>query len=188
LLRVRRGKREREGVMATAMEFDPSKMVAQRRDNLPDEWNRLTERVIGAAMEVHSLLGPGLREKFYELALLHELTKRGMRWAQQVPFRVIYKECDLGVQFVDTIVEDTVVLELKAAAVTEVDRAQLIGYLRFTGLPLGLLINFQVAHLRDGISRKINWPPADRTTVRSIRPPSSSVTSVIPSPSSVNRL
>jgi GxxExxY protein len=141
------------------MTFDPAKMSISREQQMPAEWNRLTERIIGAAMEVHSNLGPGLREKLYELAMLRELTLRGLRWAQQVPFRVVYKEHDLGLQLVDTIVEDLVVLEFKAASVTEVDKAQLVGYLRFTGLPLGLLINFHVPHLKDGITRKINWPP-----------------------------
>lgn len=168
------------------MTFDPSKMAPTRDHGVPDDWNKLTERIIGAAMEVHTHLGPGLREKFYEMALLHELTLRGMRWAQQVPFRVLYKEKDIGIQLVDTVVEDLVLLELKAALVTEVDRSQLVGYLRFTGLPLGLLINFHVAHLKDGISRKVNWPPKhDSGVVRAISPPSSSASSVLTSPPSV---
>jgi GxxExxY protein len=167
------------------MAFAPSKMTFREQpQSLPQEWNRLTERIIGAAMEVHTHLGPGLREKFYEHALLHELTLRGIKWDQQVPFRVLYKDKDLGIQLIDTVAEGLVILELKAATVTDVDKSQLVGYLRFTGLPLGLLINFHVARLREGIIRKINWPPKHEPgAVRIISPPSSesSVLSSAPS-------
>jgi GxxExxY protein len=115
-------------------------------------------------MEVHSHLGPGLREKFYEQAMVLELRRMGLRVGRQVPFRVFYKGEDLGIQTVDTVVEECVHLEFKAVAkVTETDLAQLVGYLRFTDLPLGLLINFNVASLRKGgIFRRINWPPKER--------------------------
>lgn len=142
------------------MSFDPDKMATLNPEGVPDELNRLSGTIIGAAIEVHTVLGPGLREQIYEAALVLELRRRGVSAARQTPFHVFYKDEALGLQVIDLVVESRVIVECKSvAAVTSVDQSQLLGYLRFTGLPLGLLINFNVARLKDGITRRVNWPP-----------------------------
>lgn len=139
------------------MGFDVSKVQGAAEGELPREWNELSHAVIGAAIEVHKHLGPGLRERIYELAMVCELKQRGLRVGQQVPFRVHYKGEDLGSQSIDLIVNDLVIVENKSVAeFTDVDEAQLLGYLRFTGLPLGLLINFNKPRLIDGVVRRVN--------------------------------
>jgi GxxExxY protein len=157
-------------------------MAAAGGDKVPLEWNALTRRIIGAAIEVHRHLGPGLREKFYEQAMVHELESIGLRVARQVPFRVEYKGKDLGVQVIDTVAESLVVLEFKSVErLSEIDHAQIIGYLRFSGLPLGLLFNFNVAQLKEaGVHRKINYPPAFRSRDLFVQSGSFSVPSVQP--------
>jgi GxxExxY protein len=145
------------------MGFDPTNMRTMGHGDLPPELNRLSERVIGCAMHVHSLLGPGLREKFYEQALALELGRCGLRADRQVPFKVLYAGEVLGEQCIDLVVESLIIVECKGVtALTEQDHAQLLGYLRFTGLPLGLLMNFHAVRLKDGLCRKINWPPVAR--------------------------
>ncbi len=125
-------------------------------DDVSPEWNRITESAIGAALEVHSHLGPGLLEKHYERALVHELTTRGLNVRAQVPIRLTYKGADIGEQCLDLIIEDLLVIELKSVdAVHDVHLAQLISYLTASGKPLGLLINFNVARLKDGLYRRV---------------------------------
>lgn len=160
------------------MEFDPDKMTVNRIPDLPEHLNDLSGRILAAAIEVHTVLGPGLREKIYEAALVVELRHRGIRSDRQAPFHVIYKEEDLGVQVIDLVVESQVIVECKSVtAVTDIDRSQLLGYLRFTGLHLGLLINFNVARLKEGITRRINWPPAPQPPALKITMSSSPVPS-----------
>jgi GxxExxY protein len=155
-------------------------MPDPQHPQIPAEINELTRRIIGAAIEVHKNLSPGLRENMYERALVRELTLAGLRVERQVPFHVHYKGEDLGVQIVDLIVEGLVIIECKSVdRLTDRDEAQLLGYLRFTGLPVGLLINFNVARLTTGITRRINYPPAPiNSTIITSR--SSSVPSVTP--------
>ena len=130
--------------------------VRRTIDDVPPEWNRVSEAVIGAAMEVHNILGPGLLEKHYEKAFVHELMSRGLRVRSQVPIRLTYKGIDLGEQFLDVVVEDLIVLELKSVEIVhDVHLRQLVSYLTASGLPLGLLINFNVARLKDGITRRV---------------------------------
>jgi GxxExxY protein len=115
--------------------------------------NKITGAVIAAAMKVHSHLGPGLLESAYEACLAHELRKQGMRVSQQVGLPVVYdgEKIDLGYR-IDLIVEDVVVVEIKSVeAINPVHQAQLLSYIRLSGRSEGLLINFHVAHLRDGI-------------------------------------
>jgi GxxExxY protein len=137
------------------------------------EINEITSEVIGAAMKVHTALGPGLLEKAYEACLLHELRKRGFRVASQVELPVIYDgvRIDIGYR-IDLLVEDLVIVELKAAeAITPVYEAQLISYLKLSGRPVGLLINFHVKHLRDGIKRFVEgkgWEKPLRASVASV--------------------
>ena len=114
----------------------------------------LTYRIIGAAMAVHSALGPGFLEKVYENALCLEMGKRGIHYQQQKRYRVKYDGVDVGEMIVDLVVEDQVIVELKAvrdlASVTE---AQVIGYLKAAGLKRGLVISFNVKRLHSGIKR-----------------------------------
>jgi GxxExxY protein len=120
--------------------------------------NKITGAVISAAMKVHSHLGPGLLESAYEACLAHELRKQGMRVAQQVGLPVVYdgEKIDLGYR-IDLIVEDIVVVEIKSVeTINPVHQAQLLSYIRLSGRSVGLLINFHVAHLRDGIKRMVD--------------------------------
>ena len=117
----------------------------------------LTERIIGAAIAVHGALGPGLLESAYEACLAHELAKRGMKVARQVDVPIIYDGCrvDLGFRS-DLIVEDTVVVELKACEkVLPIHEAQLHTHLRLLNKRVGLLINFNVTLLIEGVKRRI---------------------------------
>jgi GxxExxY protein len=139
-------------------------VVAQRpfgldrhRDELPEEIEEVAYRVIGCAIEVHSALGPGLIERLYEDALEYELREAGLRVGRQVEVVIPYKEIELRGQRIDLVVEDCIIVELKAVeAIEPVHRAQLLSYLRAARLPLGLLINFNTKALRDGIRRLIN--------------------------------
>jgi GxxExxY protein len=126
--------------------------------------NRITGAVISAAMKVHSLLGPGLLESAYGACLAHELRKQGIGVAQQVGLPVIYdgERIELGYR-IDMIVEDLVIVEIKSVeAVNPVHQAQLLSYLRLSGRNVGLLINFHVAHLRDGIKRMVDGKDWER--------------------------
>ena len=120
--------------------------------------NRITGAVISAAMKAHSHLGPGLLESAYEACLAHELRKQNLRVAQQVGLPVIYdgERIDLGYR-IDLIIEDLVIVEIKCVeAINPVHQAQLLSYIRLSGRNVGLLINFHVAHLRDGIKRMVD--------------------------------
>lgn len=120
--------------------------------------NSLSEAVIAAAMEVHTRLGPGLLEQAYEQALCHELTLRGLGFRRQAPLAVNYKGTRLDCAYrADLIVEETVLVELKSVRNVEpIHQAQLLTYLRLSHLWIGLLLNFNVRSLRDGIKRFVN--------------------------------
>ena len=118
--------------------------------------NEITERIIGCAIEVHRNLGPGLLESIYEKALCHELEEQKVRHESQVTVPIIYKGIKLGEHRLDLLVSDTVVVELKAVErLDSVFKAQLLSYLKLTGMKVGLLINFNVQVLRDGITRVV---------------------------------
>ena len=103
----------------------------------------LAYEIVGAAMDVHNALGPGFLEKVYENALVIALRKRGLGCQQQAPIEVRYEEQVVGLYFADILVEDVVIIELKAVhTLSDIHRAQAINYLRATGLHLVLLINF----------------------------------------------
>ena len=122
------------------------------------ELNQITEKIIGAAMKVHSALGPGLLESAYHACLLREIEKQGLSVSSEVVLPVIYdgEVIDVGYRM-DLLVEDQVVVELKAVDKTlPIHEAQLITYLKLSGKKIGLLINFNVLHLRDGITRRVN--------------------------------
>ncbi len=118
----------------------------------------LTGRIIEAAMRVHSALGPGLLESAYEACLVYELRKAGFRVEAQVPLPVVYEDVRLDAGYrLDLVVEGRVIVELKAVeAIAPIHQAQLLWYLKLSGLKVGLLINFHVVHLRDGIERMVN--------------------------------
>ena len=117
--------------------------------------NQISGAVVDAAMKVHSALGPGLLESAYAVCLAHELVKRGLRVNCEVPLPVVYDGVRLEAGYrLDMLVEDTVIVELKAVeALAPIHQAQLLSYLKLSGKPIGLLINFHVLHLKDGIKR-----------------------------------
>lgn len=124
---------------------------------IPEDWNELTRSVLGAAIEVHSVLGPGQLESLYENAMVAELTLRGISHQRQVPIRMKYKGVDIGDLRLDLIVNSLVIVELKSVEhVLPVHKAQVTSYLRSTDLPVGLLINFNHSRLMDGVTRLIN--------------------------------
>jgi len=119
--------------------------------------NPLSKRIIGAAIEVHRQLGPGLLESAYEECLAHEFTLQGIPFERQKPLPVIYKETRVDCGFrLDFLVAGLVVVELKTVdAFAPIHTAQVITYLKLTHCKLGLLINFNVEWLRDGIQRVV---------------------------------
>ena len=125
------------------------------------EINQISGIVIDAAMKVHSALGPGLLESAYETCLIRELRKRGLRVESQVPIAVRYDGETLDVGYrADLFVEGTVLIELKSVeTILPIYKAQLLSYLRLSGKEVGLLINFNVEHLKNGIKRVINSRP-----------------------------
>jgi len=120
--------------------------------------NSISGQIVDAAMKVHSALGPGLLENAYEACLRHELSKRGLRIEQQVALPVVYDgvKIDLGYRL-DLLVDDEIIVELKAVEkLLPIHEAQLLSYLKLSGKKLGLRINFNVLHLKDGIKRMVN--------------------------------
>ena len=122
------------------------------------EINKLTEAIIGAAIEVHKRLGPGLLESAYRVCLAYELRKRGFDVVEEKPVPVVYDEVKLECGFrADLIVDGKVVVELKAKSLIHpVDKAQVLSHLRLLKLRFGLLINFHEERVVDGISRIVN--------------------------------
>ena len=121
-----------------------------------DHHTSLTQKVIGCAIEVHRTLGPGLLEIVYETCLCRELALAGIGFVRQQKLPILYKgepvDCDLKI---DVIVEQSLVLEVKAVQqILPVHEAQLLIYLRVSGLPLGLLLNFNEETMKQGIRRR----------------------------------
>lgn len=126
---------------------------------VPNWINELSERVIGCAIEVQRSLGPGLLEAIYETAMCRELELAGLRFSRQLSHVGEYEGVSLPEQRLDLVVEDVVVIELKAVkAVDDAHLAQLVSYLRLTNRPLGLLINFNAPTIVKGTYRRINSP------------------------------
>jgi GxxExxY protein len=126
------------------VEFDP-------------ELNKLTNDVIGAAIAVHRALGPGQLESAYQRAMEIELEYRRIPFQRQVPVRLVYRGETVGQGFMDLLIDNRVIVELKAAEyIAPVHRVQLISYLKMTKLKLGIIINFNVPVLKDGIRRVAN--------------------------------
>jgi GxxExxY protein len=125
----------------------------------------ITHEIIGSAIRVHATLGPGLLESAYRVCLHEELVLKGLRVEVERPIPLIYRgrQIDVGYR-IDLLVEDRVLVELKALTkMLPVHEAQLLSYLRLGGYPVGLLINFHVLLLRDGIRRMVNQMTRQRT-------------------------
>ena len=133
--------------------------------------NQLTETIIGAAIEVHRALGPGLLESAYEACLAFELTQRGLKVEQQKPLPIIYREVNLDCGYrPDLLVEDAVIVEIKAVArLAPIHQAQLLSYLKLSGCKVGLLLNFNVEIMKSGIRRVVNNFPDPQRSQRSLR-------------------
>lgn len=120
--------------------------------------NELSSKIIGAAIEVHKILGPGLLESAYEECLCHELGLRGFSFERQKPLPLHYKGISLNCGYrLDLVVENAIILELKSCEKIEpIHKAQLLTYLKLTGISSGLLLNFNSTFMRDGIIRVVH--------------------------------
>lgn len=132
----------------------------KRKDakNAKMDENECSNLIIGAAIEVHRHLGPGLLEGAYELALWHELGLRGLHSSRQLRLPAAYKGVELPDSYrIDLLVEDLVIIEVKAVEkLASIHEVQLLTYLRFANKRLGLLLNFNAAVMRDGVKRVVN--------------------------------
>lgn len=133
--------------------------------------NRITESIIGAAMEVHRALGPGLLESAYEACLAFELAQRGLKVERQKPLPVIYREIRLDCGYrLDLLIEGVVIVEVKAVDhLMPIHQAQLLSYLKLSDCKVGLLINFHVKVLKDGLRRVVNDFPDSLRSPRTLR-------------------
>ena len=129
-----------------------------------DRLDQISRRIIGAGIEVHRHLGPGLLESAYQICLAFELNQRGLRFEQQKPLPVQYKEVKLDCGYrMDFVVEDEIVVEIKAVeTLLPIHEAQLLSYLRLAHKKVGLLINFHVPVLKSGLKRMVNEFPIAR--------------------------
>ena len=120
--------------------------------------NEISEKIIGCAIEVHKTLGPGLLESAYEECLFYEIFHLGLKVEKQKPLPLIYKEIKLEVGYrLDLLVENKVIIEIKSVvALNDIHSAQVLTYLKISGCKLGLLINFNVLKVKDGIKRLVN--------------------------------
>lgn len=120
--------------------------------------DQITEKIIGSAIAVHKALGPGLLESAYEECLCFELAEAGLEFKRQVALPVVYKGVKLDCGYrMDVVVEESVIIEIKAVErIVPVHEAQLLSYLKLTGIKVGLLLNFHVPVLRSGIKRIVN--------------------------------
>ena len=123
-----------------------------------DELNKITEAIIGAAIEVHRTLGPGLLESAYVACLVYELRQWGFKVLEQVPLPLIYKDVQLDCGYrLDLLVNDAVIVEVKSVeSLAPIHEAQLLSYLKLADCKIGLLINFNVKMLKHGIKRLAN--------------------------------
>ena len=120
--------------------------------------NEISNKVIGAAIEVHKILGPGLLESAYEVCLERELNIQGLSVKRQLALPLVYKDvkCDIGYR-IDLLVENKVIVEIKSVeSFNDVHIAQVLSYLKLSNCKLGLLINFNVSLLKEGIKRLVN--------------------------------
>jgi GxxExxY protein len=120
--------------------------------------NEVSQRVIGCAMKIHNALGAGVLESAYHACICHEFAEDGLKFQHQARLPVVYNDVELAAAYrVDFIVENCLIVEIKCVEkLLPVHAAQLLSYLRLSGYKLGLLINFNVPHLRNGIKRVVN--------------------------------
>jgi GxxExxY protein len=120
--------------------------------------NEISEKIIGCSIEVHRSLGPGLLESAYQECLFYELQKAGLKVEKQKPLPLVYKDVKLDARYrLDLIVENKVIIEIKSIeALNDIHIAQVLTYLKVSGCKLGLLINFNVLRLTDGLKRLVN--------------------------------
>ena len=121
------------------------------------EFEELTRKIIGASIDVHKILGPGLLESAYEECLFYELTQQGLRVERQKPVPIVYKEIKLDYGYrIDLLVEDIVIIELKSIdAFAPIHEAQILTYMKFANKKIGLLMNFNVTVLKNGLKRYV---------------------------------
>ncbi|MHC4121658.1 MAG: GxxExxY protein [Planctomycetota bacterium] len=133
--------------------------------------DQITNSIIGEAIEVHRALGPGLLESAYEACLAFELVEDGLKIERQKPLPVTYRDVRLDCGYrLDILVEDAVVVEIKVVdQIAPIHKAQLLSYLRLSGCKVGLMINFNVKVLKDGITRMVNSYPDSQRSPRSLR-------------------
>ncbi len=133
--------------------------------------NQITEKIISAAIEVHRALGPGLLESTYEACLAFELAESGLKVEKQKPLPVVYREVKLECGYrLDLLVEDLVIVEIKAVdRLAPIHQAQLLSYLKLSGRKVGLIINFNVKVLKEGLRRVVNNFPDSQRTLQSQR-------------------
>ena len=126
-----------------------------------DKLDQITRRIIGAAIEVHKTVGPGLLESAYQVCLAFELREQGLKVEEQLPLPVIYKNVKLDCGYrIDLLVENEIVVEIKAIeSLAPIHDAQLLSYLRLSRKRVGLLMNFHMRVLRDGLKRIVNEFP-----------------------------
>ena len=129
--------------------------LINHRDTETQRLNQITEKIIGCSIEVHRALGPGLLESAYEECLCYELSQSGLRFERQVPLPVAYKGVNLDCGYkMDLVVKNLVIIEIKAVEhLIPVHEAQLLSYLKLANKPLGLLMNFHVSALKNGLKR-----------------------------------
>jgi GxxExxY protein len=139
-----------------------------RRDAESQRTNAITKRVIGYAIDVHRALGPGLLESAYEECLCYELAEGQMRYRRQVALPVLYKGVKLDCGYrMDLMVDDLVIVEIKAIeCLSSIHEAQLLTYLKLSGKCVGLLINFNVPVLKEGLKRIVNHFPDSSASLR----------------------
>ena len=132
--------------------------MLKRGDAETQRENQLTEKIIGCAIEVHKALGPGLLESAYEECFCYELSRNAISFSRQVPLPVVYKGINLDCGYkIDVLVNDLVIIELKTVEkLLSIHDAQLLTYLKLYRSPLGLLMNFNVPVLKNGVKRFVN--------------------------------
>jgi GxxExxY protein len=155
--RISPGERERATPASAPLPIFLNHRVAEMNKEIDWEVNQLTHEIIGSAIEVHRSIGPGFLETVYEEALCYELQLRNIPYVRQKPIRLKYKSIPVGESRVDLFVKELVIVELKSVdALAPIHLAQVISYLKATQTNLGLLINFNVPILRQGIKRVIS--------------------------------
>ena len=152
-------------VYFTAESTETAKMTEK------EKLNQITEAVIGAAVDIHRTLGPGLLESAYEACLAFELAEHGLKIEQQKPLPVVYRGVKLDCGYrLDILVEEAVIVEVKSIdRLAPIHKAQLLSYLKLSGCKVGLLINFNVKVLKDGVVRMVNdFPDAPEELKREL--------------------